>query len=216
MFLKIAVELTGKQPGNRFIMLFFAVSLPVIASFAYFTISFASLGVIDSLKYFYIIFNTIINLVASILLFSGTGKNSISVKSRMRICPSLLFIAFFQSGLLYFYEQNDYIAFAFIFVFFAGSAFLPVYLGYFTDLSRFKKSVEQPSSFIAFCAKYGISKRESEVITEISKGLTNKDIAEKLFISLQTVKDHTHRIYLKTGVRNRTELANLVKHTWAT
>jgi DNA-binding CsgD family transcriptional regulator len=31
-----------------------------------------------------------------------------------------------------------------------------------------------------------------------------------LFISLQTVKDHTHRIYKKTGARNRVQLVNMV------
>jgi DNA-binding NarL/FixJ family response regulator len=37
-------------------------------------------------------------------------------------------------------------------------------------------------------------------------GKTNKQIAEELFISLQTVKDHTHRIYSKLGVKSRTQL----------
>ena len=38
-----------------------------------------------------------------------------------------------------------------------------------------------------------------------------KEIAEELFITLQTVKDHTHKIYTKTGVRNRVELINLLR-----
>ena len=57
--------------------------------------------------------------------------------------------------------------------------------------------------------KYKISKRETELIELICKGHTNKEIAEKLFISVDTVKDHNSNIYKKTGVKNRTQLANL-------
>lgn len=59
--------------------------------------------------------------------------------------------------------------------------------------------------------KYNISKREAEVIEQICEGKTNKEISDALFISLQTVKDHTHRIYLKTDIRNRVQLINLVR-----
>ncbi len=55
--------------------------------------------------------------------------------------------------------------------------------------------------------RYKITKREREIIIEICKGKTNKQIADELFISLQTVKDHTHNIFVKTGVKNRVQLA---------
>lgn len=57
--------------------------------------------------------------------------------------------------------------------------------------------------------KYKISKREMEVIQLICEGYTNKQIADELFISIETVKDHNSRIYLKTEVKNRTQLAKL-------
>ena len=63
----------------------------------------------------------------------------------------------------------------------------------------------------AFAAKYEISKREREVIQLICKGLTNKEIGDALFISLQTVKDHTHHIFVKSGIRNRVQLTNLIR-----
>jgi DNA-binding NarL/FixJ family response regulator len=62
-----------------------------------------------------------------------------------------------------------------------------------------------------FVEKYKISKREEEVIRELCAGKTNKEIAESLFISLQTVKDHIYRIYLKTNVSNRVQLINLIQ-----
>jgi DNA-binding CsgD family transcriptional regulator len=57
--------------------------------------------------------------------------------------------------------------------------------------------------------KYNITKREMEVIELICEGCTNKEIADKLFISVETVKDHNSRIYLKLEVKNRTQLAKL-------
>ncbi len=69
----------------------------------------------------------------------------------------------------------------------------------------------QELDFIEFCNQYEISKREAEIIQEICSGKSNKEIAEALFITLQTVKDHTHRIYTKTGIKNRTQLANQVR-----
>ncbi|HJV49581.1 MAG TPA: helix-turn-helix transcriptional regulator [Geothrix sp.] len=56
---------------------------------------------------------------------------------------------------------------------------------------------------------FGISKRELEVIHLICQGRTNQEIADALFISLKTVKDHNYRIFQKTGVRNRVELVQL-------
>jgi DNA-binding CsgD family transcriptional regulator len=58
---------------------------------------------------------------------------------------------------------------------------------------------------------YGISKREGEVIQLVCQGRTNQEIADTLFISLKTVKDHNYRIFQKTGVRNRVELTQLVR-----
>jgi DNA-binding NarL/FixJ family response regulator len=52
-----------------------------------------------------------------------------------------------------------------------------------------------------------LSKREQEVVALVAQGLRNKEIAEKLFISAQTVKNHLHNIFEKLGVSDRLELA---------
>jgi DNA-binding CsgD family transcriptional regulator len=51
--------------------------------------------------------------------------------------------------------------------------------------------------------QYGLSKRETEVLGLISKGLSNLEIAGKLFISEYTVKDHTKKILSKMNVASR-------------
>ncbi|TNE72950.1 response regulator transcription factor [bacterium] len=50
-----------------------------------------------------------------------------------------------------------------------------------------------------------LSSREEEVLQQLSKGFRNKEIAENLFISVETVRRHVHTIYTKLHVRSRTE-----------
>jgi LuxR family maltose regulon positive regulatory protein len=52
-----------------------------------------------------------------------------------------------------------------------------------------------------------LSERELEVLQLVSSGLSNREIAEKLVISIGTAKTHVHNICGKLGVRNRTEAA---------
>jgi DNA-binding CsgD family transcriptional regulator len=60
-----------------------------------------------------------------------------------------------------------------------------------------------------FVERYGISPREQEVIELMNKGLGNREIAEKLFVSLATVKTHAHNIFEKTKTKSRYELFHL-------
>ena len=49
------------------------------------------------------------------------------------------------------------------------------------------------------------SKRELEILRLIGEGCTNQEIAERLVITLHTVKKHSSNIYSKLGVRSRTQ-----------
>lgn len=53
-----------------------------------------------------------------------------------------------------------------------------------------------------------LSKREKEILEMLSKGLLYKEIAEKVFISAETVKKHVYHIYEKLHVTNRIEAVN--------
>ncbi len=57
-----------------------------------------------------------------------------------------------------------------------------------------------------------LSKREAEVARWVAKGLSNKELADKLHISVRTVKAHLTSIFSKTGFRDRLELAIKMKH----
>ena len=53
-----------------------------------------------------------------------------------------------------------------------------------------------------------LSQRELEVLQLIAQGLSNREISERLFLALDTVKGHNRRIFEKLGVRNRTQAVN--------
>lgn len=53
--------------------------------------------------------------------------------------------------------------------------------------------------------RLGISHRELEVLQLVAEGLSNQEIGDRLFVSLNTVKTHSSRIFEKLEVRNRTQ-----------
>ena len=58
-----------------------------------------------------------------------------------------------------------------------------------------------------FCSELGLTTREGEVLSWLSKGKTNRDIAQILGLSPRTVDKHLEQIYAKLGVENRTAAA---------
>jgi DNA-binding NarL/FixJ family response regulator len=59
----------------------------------------------------------------------------------------------------------------------------------------------------AFASEFGLTTREGEVLSWLSKGKTNRDIAQILGLSPRTVDKHLEQIYAKLGVENRTAAA---------
>src|SRR5512141_2734147 len=57
-----------------------------------------------------------------------------------------------------------------------------------------------------------LSTREREIVVLVAQGYKNKEMAEKMFISEQTVKNHLHNIFDKLGVSDRLELALYAIH----
>ena len=57
-----------------------------------------------------------------------------------------------------------------------------------------------------------LSTREREIVQLVAQGFKNKEMAEKMFISEQTVKNHLHNIFDKLGVSDRLELALYAIH----
>jgi NarL family two-component system response regulator LiaR len=57
----------------------------------------------------------------------------------------------------------------------------------------------------------GITRRELEVLELIAQGMSNREIAGKLYVSENTVKTHSSRVFDKLGVRRRTQAVQLGK-----
>lgn len=99
----------------------------------------------------------------------------------------------------------------FVILFFLFNAALVVFYVYRAPRAQ----VRSTEGFAALLKQYGISKREADIVQGIYAGNTNQEIANQLFISLQTVKDHSSRIYQKTFVKNRGQLIALVRQAKA-
>lgn len=59
--------------------------------------------------------------------------------------------------------------------------------------------------------KLNISRRELDVLQLMSEGLSNQEIAEKLFVSLNTVKTHAANLFMKLDVKRRTQAVEKAK-----
>jgi DNA-binding CsgD family transcriptional regulator len=75
-------------------------------------------------------------------------------------------------------------------------------------------NVPQPAFFEpdqAEIEKRGLSARELEVLQLVADGLSNQEIADKLFVSLNTVKTHTSNLFVKLDVGRRTQAIQKAK-----
>jgi ATP/maltotriose-dependent transcriptional regulator MalT len=57
----------------------------------------------------------------------------------------------------------------------------------------------------------GITKRELEILELIAQGMSNREIAEKLFVSENTVKTHSSRLFDKLNAKRRTQAVQIGK-----
>jgi DNA-binding CsgD family transcriptional regulator len=212
MLIQFSLGISGRKNSNWFVFWFLLLNFSVIVIVGYLIAKTSAVKPVSMIKYYYISMNFLYSSLSSIIItFKGKGKSFIHEYDRKRITMGILLIMILQCVPLLFYASQPYIAVIFIFTFFAGNTFLPIYLNYGTLLTVFTTEPVKDLSFEEFCKKFEVSPRETDIVREICNGLSNKEISDKLFISLQTVKDHTHRIYMKTNVKSRVQLIYLVK-----
>ncbi|MHA7832148.1 MAG: response regulator transcription factor [Flagellimonas sp.] len=74
-----------------------------------------------------------------------------------------------------------------------------------------KKEKATPEINLKKIEQLGISQREYEVLVQISKGLSNKEIAEALFVSESTIKTHVSNLLVKLDAKRRTQAIQRAK-----
>ena len=68
-----------------------------------------------------------------------------------------------------------------------------------------KLEKENEKQEIVAVPELGLSQREMEVLVLMSQGFTNQQIADKLFLSIHTIKTHGSNLFVKLDVKNRTQ-----------
>jgi len=58
-----------------------------------------------------------------------------------------------------------------------------------------------------------LTRRQCDILQEVASGRSNSEIAERLHISVETVKSHMRQLLMRLGARNRTELATIYQRT---
>ena len=71
--------------------------------------------------------------------------------------------------------------------------------------SYYPKEVRTMAGYVKSVALAGLSDRESEVLEALCQGMSNKEMAEVLFVSPETIKSHVSTVIGKLGVKDRTQ-----------
>lgn len=81
-----------------------------------------------------------------------------------------------------------------------------------TRMERLARRMKDEAQVERLRLKFQISDREIEIIKLLLKGKNRAQIADKLFISESTVKNHIYSLYKKLGIKNRAQLLDLFRH----
>lgn len=211
MLIRLTRELSGRGPRIPFVLLYVFLIFLLVTVSGYLMSRIGQTDLFSIIKYCFVLLNFTFTITGFIyLLYHKKYKSVLRKRDLKNIAMGLLMLVFLQNAFLLDYQDNIYVALGFILLFYMGGSFIPVYIQYQADLSILNPVKEEKITFDLLCSKFSISPREKEIMVEICNGLSNQQIADKLFISLQTVKDHTSRIYYKTNCTGRAQLITMV------
>lgn len=222
MFLRSIAEFFQKKPSTAFIIFYF---LSLTAIFVVYGVYMIRIRYFDLREYrdfillqrwVFIGFMWAVHLLAFLyILFFSAEISDLPARRHIRLFGAW-YLAFMVLSMtpLALTGYHEILRQVFLLVFLSWHLipilFLNIYLNQYQEPENMLPD-DFESRLMAFVEKHEISKRESEVVRLICRGLSNQEISDTLFISLQTVKDHIHRIFVKTGVRNRVQLSNMIR-----
>jgi len=219
MFLKMCWEIVDKSLTRKFTFGYYAFLLLFFLGYGIVILRIPQLkadqydNVTRLIMFAFVGLEVIILLLAVVQLYtrSGSIKDPIRKQTILNFTHIMFGIHVVGIVLLIFSDFNRIAGAIYLFIYFASDILPLLYIGSYLNKHHKQEEYSELKGIEIFNKKHEITRRESEIIELINQGKTNKEIADMLFITLQTVKDHTHRIYTKTGVRNRVELINLLR-----
>ena len=213
MFLRTTREMFRKELPNLFVAIYF---LFFALSFVLYAIMNLDIGRMEAIEYFMEEQQLFWTFTILTLVVFGTGI--VQILTGLRSIKDMNQ----RNAYRWFAGWYTLITVSSIATLFFSDLHILVGLGFMVVITGFHIV---PVLFLnIYLQRYYVASVEGETFTEklerlvnqfeISKreaGMTNKDISDSLFISVQTVKDHIHRIFIKTGVKNRVQLTNLLE-----
>lgn len=223
LYLLLYRHLLHKGEPDKYKKIFWMVGgllFIIVLFFSFYSILTYDVLPISNVSVTGILLGNFFNIGVLIILYQNVTKlhdngkqTAVRRFSRVILIPYLVAMLIFAFHLLSIFTNEVFVIFYFIFQV-ALFGFPIFYLKRFMELYHGSIWVAEPNmekQLIKLLNKYNISRREREVLQLICEGKTNKQIEKRLFISLQTVKDHVSKIYQKTGVKNRVQLNNLFR-----
>jgi DNA-binding CsgD family transcriptional regulator len=147
--------------------------------------------------------------------FSGTGTDIMIPQMIVKECKNLVLMN--EPGvsrqnhgnrIISINQQKRYYLQYFPVILHPAERNVPYFVIFLSEIAKFGEGTED-----SLVEQKKLSQREEVIVRYASLGLTNKQIAERLYISPFTVQNHLKNIFEKTGCDNRTQLANLVKYS---
>lgn len=221
MFLRSAREYFNKKQSTLFIILYFTVILTAFVLYGLYMVKSnysareTTLDIVSLQRQVFCGFMIFVYLWAFLSILLWSRKQASREKKYIRTFGASYLLFMVLSVVLIFIQALfPYSQHLFILIFLSLHLVPIFFLNIYLDKSHDTKADNEgdfETRLARFVEKHEISKRECEVVRLICQGNSNQEISDMLFISLQTVKDHTHRIFVKTGVRNRVQLTNMIR-----
>ncbi len=224
MFIRLSAEIVNKSLSKTFSIGYFLFQFIFFISYGFAILRFSDLkdenieNTTSIIRLTMIAMHVITLLISYYFLyFRGSGlKDKVQRSMVMSFGHIYLFVQLTGIILFYFTDRYVSVSLVYLFVYFGGGLLPLLFLE-----SRLKRDFvigiiheEGKIDLSDLFLRHDISRREQEIIEKISEGLSNQQISEVLFISLQTVKDHSHNIYKKLGVKSRVQMVNMIRsHT---
>ena len=223
MFIRLCREIFEKKLSRTFNLSYFFALTFIFLAYGTIIVLFNLSNFQDeqfalfssAIIFLYTIIEVLVLIIALPQLFLQPKKIKDEKKQKAaKAFGSLYLFIFGVTITLSFYaSQDNTLTAVYLLVFFSGNIPPVLYWRAYLKKHFIAPALQKIDSLSMkqFLDEFKVSKRQEEVIQQLCKGKTNKEISKALFISLQTVKDHIYRIYQKTDVKNRVQLINLIQ-----